>query len=56
MKIGEVLRLDYDDNAIDIIDKFNAALKEHGLEFVDDGLAHDGFILMTLTRVERASE
>ena len=43
MKIGEKLRLNYDDSGIDIVDKINKALEEHGLWFQDDGEEHDGF-------------
>jgi hypothetical protein len=42
------MRLDYDDQGIDIMDKVNKALKVHGLTFEDDGLPHDGFNLYTL--------
>jgi hypothetical protein len=50
MKFGETLRIDSDENMVDTIDGFNAALKEHGLCFEDDGLAHDGFMLLTLRK------
>ena len=56
MKIGEVLRVDYDDTALDIMDKINAALEEHGLKFEDDELPHDGFELFALRKIERALE
>lgn len=52
MKIGETLRVAYDDNVCDIIDKLNAALEEHGLKFEDDEQPHDGFNILTLRRVE----
>ena len=50
VKIGEKLRLNYDDNGVDIVDKINEALKEHGLEFEDDEEPHDGFNILTLKR------
>lgn len=37
------LHIHYDNDAGDIIVNVNAALAEHGLRFVDDGLEHDGF-------------
>lgn len=51
----KVLRLDYNDNPIDIIDKVNAVLAAEGLEFVDDGKEHDGFCLFELRRKEATS-
>jgi hypothetical protein len=42
------IRLDYDDTELDIIEKVNDILQEHGLKFVDDGLEHDGYIIMNL--------
>jgi len=48
MSLGGTIRLEYDDNAIDIIDAMNEALEEHGLKFEDDGKEHDGFIILTL--------
>jgi hypothetical protein len=51
MKLGEQLRIGYDDHAWDIVDKINKALEEHGLAFVPDETEHDGFGLWTLTRV-----
>lgn len=52
MKIGETLRINYDDDVCNITDKINAALEEHGLKFEDDDLPHDGFNILTLKRVE----
>jgi hypothetical protein len=44
----ETLRVDYDDGALDVVEKVNAALAAYGLEFVDDGEDHDGFCLFIL--------
>ena len=52
MKIGETLRIDYDDDVCDIVDEINDALEEHGLCFEDDEQPHDGFNILTLRRVE----
>lgn len=51
MKIGETLRIEYDDNIVDVVDRLNDALEEHGLKFEDDELPHDGFNVLTLKRV-----
>jgi hypothetical protein len=48
----KTIKLEYDDNGLDIIKKLNDALKEHKLEFRDDGQEHDGFVLLTLERLE----
>jgi hypothetical protein len=42
------VRIDYDDDQLDIIDKINKALEVWGLRFEDDMQEHDGFILLTL--------
>lgn len=43
------LRLDYDDNAFDVVVKINKLLIKHGLELEMDGKEHDGFLLYRLT-------
>lgn len=50
MKLGETLRIDYDDNGLDAMDKVNEALEEHRLKFEDDEKPHDGFCLFTLRK------
>ena len=50
------IRLDYDDQTIDVLDKVNQALHEHAiansqakcLQLVDDNEEHDGFIILTI--------
>lgn len=42
------VRIEYDDNQIDVIDKINRELKEIGFELVDDGQDHDGFIVLEI--------
>lgn len=44
------VRLDHDDNIIDVLDKLNKALAAHGLEFVDDEEEHDGFMILKLVK------
>jgi hypothetical protein len=52
MKIGEILRIEYDYNTVDVIDVVNAALQEHGFKFEwidelnDDG--SDRYVLTAL--------
>ena len=45
------IRVEYDDNQVDVVDKINQALKEYGsdLEFVTDDKARDGFQPYVLT-------
>lgn len=44
------IRIDYDDDQLDVVDKINVALKSHGLSFVDDDQTHDGYCLFTLEK------
>mgnify|MGYP001605067450 CR=1 FL=1 len=48
----DILRIDYDDNALDIMDKVNAMLAEYGYQFVNDEQDHEGFEVYTLIRHE----
>lgn len=48
------VRIEYDDDQLDVVDKINTALKHHGLVLVDDGLPHDGYCLFTLQTVVKA--
>lgn len=48
----EQLRIDYDKDAMDIMDAVNERLEQYGLMFEDDGLAHDGFLLYDLKRLD----
>lgn len=48
----EQLRIDYDDDGLDIIDKVNTFLAPHRLSFVDDGKDHDGYCLFTLVETQ----
>jgi hypothetical protein len=56
MKVGEILRVEYDDDVISVIDKVNEALKDHDLKFEDDNLEHDGFNLLMLKRIGQDSD
>jgi len=50
------LRIDYDDDLMDVMDHVNKALAKTGFKFVDDGEIHDGWMLYTLTKVEEVNE
>jgi hypothetical protein len=45
------VRIEYDDQLNDVVDKINTALERHGLVLVDDGLPHDGYCLFSLQAV-----
>jgi len=45
---SNTLKIDYDDNALDIMDKVNAILAKVGLEFVNDEQEHDGWEIFEL--------
>jgi len=38
------MRIEYDDQLWEVVDKVNQALKPHGLKFVDYGTDGDGFV------------
>lgn len=42
------IRIQYDDDQIEVMDKVNAALRRHGLTFVDDGAVHEGYCIFVL--------
>ncbi len=48
------LRIDYDDQATDVIDKVNDALASIGWRFMDDDKVHDGSIFYSLERIGEA--
>jgi hypothetical protein len=50
-KMANSIRIEYDDQAYDIIGSVNDALKSHGLKFVCDELEHDGFEIYELQRI-----
>lgn len=45
------IRIDYDDDQLNVIDKINKALKAHRLVLVDDDLPHDGYCIFTLQAI-----
>ena len=45
------LRIDYDDQPDDVIEKVNEILAERKLQFVDDNEEHDGFCLYDLKEI-----
>lgn len=44
--------IEYDAHPEDVVEKINVALRAHGLALVDDGLSHDGYVLLTLQAIE----
>jgi hypothetical protein len=44
----ETMRIDYDDQLLDVIDKVNKILAARGLRFTDDGQMRDGYMIYTL--------
>ena len=46
------LRIEYDDQPNDVVDRVNHALASVGLVFVDDGKAHEGFCVYELRKVD----
>jgi hypothetical protein len=46
--VSNQVRIDYDDDQLNVVEKINRALKAHGLVLVDDDLPHDGYCLFTL--------
>ncbi len=43
------LRINHDDDSLEVVDKINKLLHPHGLRFVCDDQPHDGYELFTLT-------
>jgi len=46
------IRIEYDDDALAVVDKINGALEIHGISIRDDGLEHDGFCIFTIERID----
>ena len=49
------VQINYDDDQLEVVDKINKVLKQHGLVlvFVDDGLPHEGYCIFTLQDVAK---
>jgi hypothetical protein len=58
LAVNGQVRIDYDDDQLNVVEKINKVLKAHGLALVDDGLFHDGYCIFTLqvTRTEQRHE
>ena len=50
------IRIDYDDDQLNVIEKINKALKVHGLVLVDDGLPHNAYCIFTLQTLTSRAE
>lgn len=50
--MSQVIRFDYDDQILDVIDKVNAALKKHNLELAvkDEEAYYDGYEIYELRK------
>ena len=48
----EQLRIDYDDNGLDIMDAVNECLAPYHLMFVNDEQDHDGYEIYALTETK----
>lgn len=50
------IRIDYDDDQLNVVEKINTVLKTRGLVLVDDGLPHDGYCIFTLQAIAPRGE
>jgi len=50
------VRIEYDDDQLEVVDKINSALRAHGLVLVDDDLPHNGYCLFTLQAIHPRAE
>jgi hypothetical protein len=50
------VRIEYDDDQLNVVAKINEALESHGLVLVDDGLDHDGYCIFTLQTLTSRAE
>jgi hypothetical protein len=49
------IRIEYDDDALRIIEKINRALAEKGLKIQDDEQLHDGFCIFDVVEIKKDS-
>ena len=47
----KTIRINYEDNGLDIIDKINDVLKEYKLEILHDNEEHDGYDIYSLKEI-----
>lgn len=47
------IRIEHDDDQLNVIDKVNKAIEEYGLEFVDVDEEHDGYVFYDLVKKEK---
>jgi hypothetical protein len=52
---NDTIRIEYDDDVIHIIDKINKTLAPHNFTLKDDMQEHDGWIILTLEKIEDES-
>lgn len=56
MSTSDQIRIDYDDDQLNVVEKINKALKARGLVLIDDGLPHDGYCLVALQAIQPSAE
>lgn len=56
MSTSDQVRIDYDDDQLDVVEKINKVLKARSLVLVDDGLHHDGYCIFTLQTITPRAE
>jgi hypothetical protein len=49
------IRINYDDDQLEVIEKVNRVLKLHNLMLVDDAKSHEGYCIFTLQTTRAAS-
>lgn len=49
IKLAEI-KIEYDDDILNILDKVNQAISDYGFIFEDDGNPHDGFCILSLIK------
>lgn len=49
------VRIEYDDDQLDVVEKINKALRPLDLVLVDDGQPHEGYCIFTLRTISSAT-
>jgi hypothetical protein len=51
--MSDQVRIEYDDDQLNVVEKINRVLKPHGLVLVDDDLPHDGYCIFALQTISK---
>lgn len=51
--MSDQIRIEYDDDQLNVVEKINRVLKPHGLVLVDDDLPHEGYCIFTLQAISK---